>query len=162
MRLRSATGLTTNTAEGPRTQVGALPWRISKKGALRILLITSRSGRQWIIPKGWPVPGKTDGDSAAQEALEEAGVIGHLMTTPLGEFRYVKRGNDGGMQRVRVFPLKVRGTLVQWREDKERKRRWFSLEEAIETVSNEELARLIETSAELNDLSLDLGKGAAD
>lgn len=80
-----------NFRSNPLRQVAALPWRISKSGSLRIMLITSRSGRQWIILKGWPMAGKSEFGSAAQEALEEAGVIGKVASAALGEFEYSKR-----------------------------------------------------------------------
>ncbi|MCB5204926.1 NUDIX hydrolase [Neorhizobium sp. T786] len=135
-------------ATEPLAQVGALPWRMSKKGLLRIMLITSRSGRQWIIPKGWPIAGKSEAESAGREALEEAGIIGDLAPRPLGDFHYSKHGCSEEILRVRVFPLRVRGTLVRWQESKERKRRWFSISEATNTVANNELAALIQASSE--------------
>ncbi len=33
-------------------QVGALPVRLKKKGKLEILLVTTRGGQRWMIPKG--------------------------------------------------------------------------------------------------------------
>ena len=60
-----------------RTQFGALCYRIVKNKA-QVLLITSRRTKRWVIPKGWPMQGKTPGDSALQEAWEEAGVIGKV------------------------------------------------------------------------------------
>ncbi|WP_156379375.1 NUDIX hydrolase [Rhizobium sp. Root149] len=128
-------------------QVGALPWRVSKSGSLRIMLITSRSGRQWIIPKGWPIAGRSEYCSATQEALEEAGVIGIVAAAAIGEFEYATRKEPQMRRRVRVFPLEVRGTLVRWQECAERKRRWFTLEEAVTTVSNNDLAALIQASS---------------
>ena len=41
-----------------RTQFGALCYRWQKK-KLQILLITSRTAKRWIIPKGWPMDGKS-------------------------------------------------------------------------------------------------------
>ncbi len=52
---------------GKRRQVAALPWR-GEGEALRILLVSSRETRRWVIPKGWPMKGKTDFAAAAQEA----------------------------------------------------------------------------------------------
>jgi 8-oxo-dGTP pyrophosphatase MutT (NUDIX family) len=35
-----------------RRHVGALPIRFDQNGTLKVLLITSRRSREWIIPKG--------------------------------------------------------------------------------------------------------------
>ena len=44
---------------GKRRQVAALPWR-GEGEALRILLVSSRETRRWVIPKGWPMKDRTD------------------------------------------------------------------------------------------------------
>jgi len=58
-----------------RTQFAALPFRV-KEDKVQVLLITSRGTGRWIVPKGWPMEGKTPAESALQEAWEEAGVQG--------------------------------------------------------------------------------------
>jgi 8-oxo-dGTP pyrophosphatase MutT (NUDIX family) len=58
-------------------QYGALPYRETKSG-VEILLVTSRGTRRWIIPKGWPQSGTPPHRAAAQEAFEEAGVVGKI------------------------------------------------------------------------------------
>ena len=56
-------------------QVAALVWR--KAGPEpEILLVTSRISGHWLLPKGWPMEGKSAAESALQEAFEEAGVWG--------------------------------------------------------------------------------------
>ena len=59
-------------------QVAALPLRRSKKGALEILLVTSRTTGRWIIPKGWPSKRIKDHKAAAREARQEGGVKGKI------------------------------------------------------------------------------------
>ena len=53
-----------------RIQFAALCWR-RKRGKLQILLITSRGSKRWIIPKGWPMDGKTPAASALVEAWDK-------------------------------------------------------------------------------------------
>ncbi|MFC6583776.1 NUDIX hydrolase [Sulfitobacter aestuariivivens] len=53
-----------------RTQFAALCYRV-KKGKVQVLLVTSRGTKRWIVPKGWPMDGKTPAQSAALEAWEE-------------------------------------------------------------------------------------------
>jgi 8-oxo-dGTP pyrophosphatase MutT (NUDIX family) len=51
------------------------------RGALQILLVSSRETRRWVIPKGWQMKGKLDHQAAAQEAYEEAGLDGRIVDT---------------------------------------------------------------------------------
>jgi 8-oxo-dGTP pyrophosphatase MutT (NUDIX family) len=71
-------------------QVGALPIRFVD-GKPEVLLVTSRESKRWVIPKGWPMKGKKNWAAAAQEAKEEAGVVGRTQKKPVGEFVYPKR-----------------------------------------------------------------------
>ena len=64
------------TPAGDFVQVAALPLTIGEDGVTRVLLLTSRETRRWVIPKGWPMKGCKPYEAAAQEALEEAGVTG--------------------------------------------------------------------------------------
>src|SRR6185437_12240641 len=93
----------------PRTQFAALPWRRNAAGAVEVLLITSRETHRWVIPKGWPIKGKSSSKSAAQEAFEEAGLLGRIGKSPIGAYAYDKRLKNGRLQHVRVavFPLLV-------------------------------------------------------
>ena len=126
-----------------RAQVGALPVRRGHDG-IEVLLVTSRETRRWIIPKGWPMKGRKDHDAAAQEAAEEAGVVGKVHKHPIGAYTYQKRlANRLDPCRVMVYLLEVETHLESWREGDERKRQWFSLAQAANMVSEPKLALLI-------------------
>jgi 8-oxo-dGTP pyrophosphatase MutT (NUDIX family) len=62
------------TVRAVRVQYAALPYRDKGKSSTEVLLVTSRDTGRWIIPKGWPLKGKTPHKAAAREAREEAGV----------------------------------------------------------------------------------------
>ena len=126
-------------------QYGALPWRRNRSGEVRVLLVTSRERGRWLCPKGWIVDGRTAADSAAQEAFEEAGVFGDVSLEPFGSYSYDKIMRDQSTIdcRVTMFGLRVRGTLLQWREREARKRRWCGLSEAIGLVSDAGLGDLL-------------------
>lgn len=128
-----------------RRQYGALPFRKDRFGGIEILLVTSRRRGRWIVPKGWPVKGRTGFLSAAVEAFEEAGVVGQIYPRPVGRYHYVKRRSDGALQRHRVtlFALRVRGTLINWPERGQRRRRWMRLDEATRLVAEPELAGVL-------------------
>ena len=114
-------------------------------GERRILMITSRETRRWVIPKGGRMVGKSDPEAAAQEALEEAGVKGDIKDHSIGVFRYAKGLKDGGQRLcvVSVYPLEVLIQLGAWPEAHQRERRWMSLNEAASLVQEPDLATLI-------------------
>jgi 8-oxo-dGTP pyrophosphatase MutT (NUDIX family) len=132
------------TAPGPGVQYAALPYRRDDKD-LRILLVTSRDTGRWVIPKGWPMKGRTPHDAAAQEALEEAGIEGRVAKSSLGFYRYQKRLPDGTARpcTVHVFALEVVRRCKTWREKGQRTAKWFTLEEAAHAVQEPELQDLI-------------------
>lgn len=112
---------------------------------VRILLVTSRENKRWVIPKGNPTAGVAAHTAAAIEAEEEAGIRGMVCPTPLGSYRYRKRRRNGAslMIDVDVFPLSVNDELPSWKEQTERERRWFSLAEAASMVDEPDLRDLI-------------------
>lgn len=126
-----------------RLQLAALPYRIVD-GEIRLLLVTSRETGRWVIPKGWPIAGKKPHRSAAREALEEAGVEGHVGKAPLGAFEYWKRLTGSFVLcTVRVYPLQVETQRPDWREKGQRELRWVSPAEAAELVDEPGLAAII-------------------
>ena len=128
----------------PRLQYGAIPYRRAKDG-IEIMLITSRSTRRWIVPKGWPLARTPSRDVARLEALEEAGLEGTIGKRRFGFFHYQKRLKDGSVVlcRVDVFAFEVGRQLDNWLERSERKRRWFDAQRAIKLVREDELKALI-------------------
>jgi predicted phosphate transport protein (TIGR00153 family) len=125
-----------------------LPYRAESDALdapVRILLITSRETRRWVIPKGNTPSGMMSHRAAAMEAEEEAGVLGAVCPTPLGSYRYRKRRGNGAslMVDVEVFPLAVSRELPHWKESRERERRWFGLAEAADAVEESDLRDLI-------------------
>lgn len=133
------------TDREPRVQCAALPWRRNAAGEVEVMLITSRETRRWVIPKGWLMKGIGPGGSAAQEALEEAGVLGRLGKKTVGTYGYDKRLRSGRIQhvRVRVFALEVLGELDAWKEMAERERRWMAPDVAATLVEEAALQRLL-------------------
>ena len=114
-------------------------------GSVRLLMITSRDTRRWVIPKGNVMRGVPPHLAAAQEAFEEAGIMGIACPSALGSYSYWKRSNDGRFRQaqVDVFPLAVHTEADDWPEAGERERRWFGLAEAQEAVEEDELKALI-------------------
>lgn len=126
-------------------QSGVLPYRILDE-KIEILLITSRNKKKWIIPKGIIESGMKAYESAALEALEEAGVIGEILQDPLGNYK-VKKWD--GICEVLVYPMKVENETKQWLEDSFRERKWFSVDEAKEVIERGKLKKLLKELEEL-------------
>jgi ADP-ribose pyrophosphatase YjhB (NUDIX family) len=129
----------------PRAQFAAAPWRRNAAGEIEILLITSRETRRWVIPKGWPIKGKTSAKSAAQEAFEEAGVRGKIAKRPVGTYAYDKRLKNGRLQHVRVavFALQVDSEAEAYPEVGQREKLWLPPAEAAHQVDEPELMDLL-------------------
>lgn len=124
-------------------QSGVIPYRI-KKGRVEILLVTSRSGKRWVIPKGIVEPHLSPRRSAAKEAVEEAGIEGKLSRRPIGSYTYRKWK---GLCEVEVFRMQVERQYASWQEQV-RTRRWFSPAGAATRVNEKRLKQLIRSVGE--------------
>ena len=128
-------------------QVAALCYKDTPEGK-KILLITSRDTGRWIVPKGWPINGKSGAQSALQEAWEEAGVSqADIEAEPTGFYAYDKDINDGLSLPVvtQVYLTKVRNIEDDYPEAEERTRSWFTPAEAADLVAEPELAEILLT-----------------
>lgn len=127
-----------------RSQFAALCYTTEAEKT-RILLISSRDTGRWILPKGWPMDGRTPAEAAATEAYEEAGVDGQIFDHVLGMYYYDKgMGDDPPLPCiVTVFPMKVHRLLKNFPERAERRRKWFSPAKAAERVNEPELAKIL-------------------
>src|SRR5438128_12535924 len=104
-------------------QAGAIPVRGGQ-----VCVVSTRSGKRWVVPKGWLEPGKTAGEIALLEAWEEAGLTGVLRPEPAGSYLYDK---DGRIFHVTVFVLDVTESVEFWPERGLRERCWLSASPAI-------------------------------
>ena len=120
-------------------QSAVVPFRRQGDG-LEVLLITSRKGTHWVLPKGIVEPGMTAADSAAKEAWEEAGIEGNVIAQSLGWYSYDKWH---GTCAVEVFPMEVTTELTDWPEAETRRREWLSLNQAAERLDHEHLRAIL-------------------
>lgn len=128
-----------------RVQVAALCCRETEKG-LRVLMVTSRGSGRWIIPKGWPIAGKDGGQTALQEAWEEAGVEqGHVEGDPIGAFSYDKELKTGLPVPVQTFVYTIRDVELSdtYPEAHQRRRKWVSPKDAANMVREPELKDIL-------------------
>lgn len=122
------------------TQSCVIPYRLNQ-GQLELLLITSIRKKKWIFPKGLIAFNFSAFESAKKEAYEEAGVIGENETVELGSFSLKKKN---GVSYVRVFSMEVTKELKEYPEMNLRKRKWFSVSDALEKITLEDLKPFIQ------------------
>ena len=128
-----------------RAQFAALCWRI-KNDKLQVCLITRRTRKRWIIPKGWPMNGQTPANAAATEAFEEAGVSGEVFDLCLGVYSHSKPQKvDNAPIITMVYPLHVTHVHSKWPEKHERRRKWLSPRKAAKKLSEPALKEIVAT-----------------
>lgn len=97
----------------------------------KVVLITARGSKRWIIPKGsidWELSAQ---ESAAKEALEEAGLKGEVHPEEIGTYTYEKMV---GRYKVRLYYMEVTKLKDKWEEKHFRKRKLVTPKQAIKKV----------------------------
>ena len=107
----------------------------------RVCLVTSRSGKRWVVPKGCLERGKTADEIALQEAWEEAGLVGEVREA-VGSYEYRKAGKRHA---VTVFVMEVHDAAGKWPEHGWRERRWVRPEKALTRIREVGLRKLLQT-----------------
>jgi 8-oxo-dGTP pyrophosphatase MutT (NUDIX family) len=129
-------------AEDPRREpnrAAVIACRVVE-GRPRIALITATGGDRWVIPKGRIESGERPRQAAGREALEEAGLLGRISDEPIGRFSY---RHAGDICDVEVFLMTIDQAQDEWEESHKRTRRWMTIDEAAEAVSEPALAAII-------------------
>lgn len=134
----------------PIRQIAALPYRRDANGAMEFMVVTSRATGRFILPKGWPVKGMSDPEAAAEEAEQEAGVVGRVNKHPIGRYRYWKRLADAFVPiTVTVYPLEVKAEASDYREQNQRARGWLQPEQAELLIDDPELKSLLREASRI-------------
>ncbi len=121
-------------------QSSVIPYRL-RDGKAEVLIVRSSKKKHWVVPKGIHEPGLTAQQSAAKEALEEAGVEGKVDNKSVGNYRYQKWG---ATCIVEVYALEVSrvNPESEWQES-HRTRQWVSPKQAASLVRQAELGPMI-------------------
>lgn len=106
----------------------------------QVCLVSSRSGKRWVVPKGSIEPGKSAGEIALQEAWEEAGLVGLLRAEPLGSYVYEK---DASVCHVIVFLMNVTGVMDAYPEVGMRQRVWLPSAQAVGRIEDAGLREIV-------------------
>lgn len=112
-------------------------------GTPKVLMITSRGRRRWVLPKGRIEDGQTAKEAAVLEAFEEAGIMG-TVATKIGAYSYTKFDQPKENQyHVRVYPMVVSSIADDWPEKNQRDRIWMDFPSAANAVEEPELRSLL-------------------
>lgn len=123
-------------------KVGVLPFRL--QDGVELLLVTSKTRKRWIFPKGNLEPDLSLRGTAALEALEEAGIEGDFVGAPLGIYRHgLPPDTDVGL-----FLMHVRSVYEHYPEMNERDRRWVTPAEARSLTDEPGLTTMINRAVE--------------
>ena len=104
----------------------------------KVVLVTSRKGESWILPKGNRAKKRSDRIQAKREAFEEAGLQGSLNYK-----HYDFKSSENG-KKIRIYSMKVKKILNSFPEKMERKRVVIPFDQAENMVKKEYLAILCE------------------
>jgi len=136
------------SAPKPTRKSAVIPYRF-KNDVLQFLLITPkikegkpiRETQGWMVPKGTIKADIRPAESARIEALEEAGVLGEVLSGPKGFYNFeTKRGNH---QKIYTYFMKVTYVMKNWGEKDQRRRKWVAIENIHEYINEPGLVDII-------------------
>src|ERR1041385_2060260 len=140
---------------GSRLRAAAVYFRRAA-GGFEFLLVKTKGRHGWTFPKGHIETSETPDRAAEREALEEAGVRGHVDPVPLVTYRYPskKQASDGQVEVIaylmEVDP-KTSGAAHEWF----RKPSWFDPADAVARLSENREPAFVEEHRRVVDTALD-------
>lgn len=115
-------------------RVVAFPY-LYKEDTLHVVLVTTKSGNQWILPKGHPEKKFNSNEVALIEAYEEAGVLGYPEPKELDR-KFTDKENSKS-EKLLCYPVLVGKLLNSWEESNKRLRKVVPVAEAKVLVSRQ-------------------------
>jgi 8-oxo-dGTP pyrophosphatase MutT (NUDIX family) len=112
----------------------------------RILLISTREGRRWQLPKGHIEAGETADEAAVREVREETGVTGRVVA-PLPEidYWYVENSRLRVHKHVDYFLLEYEsGDTADYDRGEVSGAEWFSWDDGLDRLSFDNERRVAE------------------
>jgi hypothetical protein len=133
-------------------QSAALAYRISGSQELEVLLVTSRRGARWRIPRVKVKCGRSARSCADQDAFREAGVFGKIAQDPL--VRWFRKPApfraDLPVKVIEAYALAVETEAPCWPDMHRRQRSWMSLKDAIHAVNGRRWKRMLRLLGQSN------------
>jgi 8-oxo-dGTP pyrophosphatase MutT (NUDIX family) len=128
------------SSTGLPVQVAAVCYRV--RGVSVEFLLVNTSAGKWTFPKGRIDSELSGSESAAREALEEAGAIGRIEPMHFGSYLDTKRiPGDDRMREVMIaaYMFEVRARVVP--EESDRNPTWFTAQEAKRKLSEQRASK---------------------
>jgi diphosphoinositol-polyphosphate diphosphatase len=134
---------------GDRLVAGCIPIRLkpgtSAPEGIEVLLITSRSGKGFVFPKGGWEQDEVVEKAARRETVEEAGVRGDLELPAIGTFPFLSSKYSTVTCTAHMYALMVTEVLEDWPEKGARTRGWYTIEDAHRMLRHDWMRRCLET-----------------
>lgn len=128
-------------------QAGVLAW-LPDTDPVEFAIVTSRRTGRWVFPKGGIDEGMTPAEAAAQEAFEEAGLVGVVDDDPIGTYLIPKiRPPLIWAIEVQLYAMRVDEVQDTWLEIDQRVRRFVTLDEAVELLAEPEMVDMAKVFA---------------
>jgi len=109
---------------------------------LKYLVVTTKSRKRWIFPKGKVKYFELKTHAALREVLEEAGVNANL-NFKLDGNPYIYRKSSDKRQSLELYAMEYLNEAEIWNEENERNRKWVMYNEA-KIILSPELVRAME------------------
>lgn len=115
-----------------------------------MLLISTRKGRRWQLPKGHLEAGETPEQAAVRETREETGVSGRVRAgLPQIRYRFIERGVRI-QKKVDYFLLDfIEGDVANFDRKEVSGAAWFLLEEGVRRLSFDNERQVAQAALEL-------------
>lgn len=119
---------------------GGVMYRVTPEGKIEIVLIATRGGTRWQLPKGTCEPGETVEQTALREVAEECGLVG-VCEAHLGAIEYWYWDTHGRTvpelvhKRVDFYLMRAVGGELSDASIEVDGVNWFTLEQALEALT---------------------------
>lgn len=116
-----------------------------------ILLISTRGGRRWQLPKGHIEKGERPDQTALREVCEETGITGRVIgELPGVEYWFVEKGTRRIHKQVDYFLLDfVEGDVANFDPQEVSGAHWFSWDAGIAKLSFDNERKVVEEARKL-------------
>jgi 8-oxo-dGTP pyrophosphatase MutT (NUDIX family) len=116
-----------------------------------LIRVARADGHAWVLPKGWVERGEDLEQTAVREVREETGLDAKILRK-LGEIMYEfysKADRSRVLKTVHLFLLECLGGDTAHHDDEVEEVRWFSLDDAVKTLTHKNERDMLEKAASL-------------
>ena len=143
------------SASGLPVQVAAVCYRV-REAAVEFLLVNTTAGK-WTFPKGRIDPDLSASESAAREALEEAGAKGKIEKVHFGSYTDTKRafGHENRVREISIAAFLIEVADMVHPQEGDRNPTWFTPLEAQERLAERRAPKYADGLARIVDAAVD-------